>query len=121
MASCPECQVSHIICLSNDKGDNEIWKTSSDEGCATSRCHGSAVKKYFANAEESRTIVQILGNGMCPEGHVSQVCRLNDKSDNGLQPGALNRSLDIYLKTEVNPKKPHLGQRLMKDVQPDFA
>ena len=45
----------------------------------------------------------------------------NDKGDNQMIPGAVHRSLDIYLTTEENPGKPQLGDNLMNAVRTVFA
>ena len=45
----------------------------------------------------------------------------NDKGDNEMILGTVNRSLGIYLPAEENPRKPQLGDRLMKPVRPVIA
>ena len=40
----------------------------------------------------------------------------NDKSDNEMILGAVHRSPGIYLTAEENPRKPQLGDRLMKGL-----
>ena len=43
------------------------------------------------------------------------------KGDNKVKPGAVNRSISIYLMATGNPEKPQLRDRLMKVVQPATA
>ena len=43
---------------------------------------------------------------------------VNDKSDNEMIPGAVQGSSGIYLTAEENPRKPQLGDSLIKAVQP---
>ena len=40
----------------------------------------------------------------------------NDKGDNEMIPGVMHRSPGIDLKAEENPRKPLLGDRLMKGL-----
>ena len=41
----------------------------------------------------------------------------NDKGDKEIIPGAVHRSLGIYLTAEENPVKPQLGDHVMKVVR----
>ena len=45
----------------------------------------------------------------------------DDNGDNKLIPEAMYRFPRLYFKAEENPRKPQLGDRLMKDMRPVIA
>ena len=49
-------------------------------------------------------------------GHAALINKKNDKGDNEMILGAVHRSPDICLTAEENPRKPQLGDRLMKGL-----
>ena len=58
---------------------------------------------------------QLLSGSFAPSG-ASVTSAANDKDDNEMILGAVHRSPGIFLTAEENPRKPQLGDRLMKGL-----
>ena len=73
--------------------------------------HGLRPKKFQASAP-----VRVPSQRPLAPSIMSVTSVANDKGDNEIILGAVHRSPGIWLTAEENPRKPQLGDRLMKGL-----
>ena len=79
--------------------------------------HGLRPKKLLASVAVPAAPVRVPSQRLLAPSIASATSVANDMRDNEMIPGAVHRSPGICLKTEENPGKPQLGDRLMKGLE----
>ena len=77
---------------------------------------GRQPKKFQTNVVVPPAPVRVSSQRPITPSVVSVTLVANDKDDNEIILGAVHRSHGICLTAEKNPRKPQLGDRLMKEL-----
>ena len=75
-----------------------------------------AAKKAFSYVAVPLAPVRVPSQRPLAPNVASVTSVANDKGDNEMIPGAVHRSSGICLTAEENPRKPQLGDHLMKGL-----
>ena len=81
----------------------------------------SGQKRFMVMRSCHQLLSAFLANGHLPRLSCQSSLTDNDKGDNGVKQETVHRSPCIYLTVEENPRKPQLGEGMMKVVLPIIA